>query len=414
MKSRALYIFDALLLAAIFAVPLAWLLDPLRINIGPLHLTVSWGWKPVIAPLLLLTLRAGIRRGRSGLLERSAVRKALLAILMPWGFLWATEYALALAGVEPALAPVVIRGENDKDGGGLVQFVRDADLGWMFKPGGEFRGRTVNSLGFLDREVSAQKAAGTRRVICMGDSCTAQGEPPYAGYLNALLTNAPLTSETWEAFNVGVHGFSSFQGLKLFRLRVKDLQPDLVTIYFGWNDHWIASKPDSIKYGRVMNPRLGTLVNALHRKRLYGILVRVLQRDRPEEAKPLQVRVPPGEYTRNLEQLVDEIREAGAVPLLITAPRGPQIASQIVRNNKSANMEEILALHDRYCELTRQVARDHSIELLDLASVLSNSTASAAFSGDGIHFRQPGLERVAVEIQAKLIDMAGRGTLRSP
>ena len=59
-------------------------------------------------------------------------------------------------------------------------------------------------MGFLDREVNPIKKNGTIRVICMGDSCTGQGIPPYSGYLHTELTNNPPGDLSWEAFNMGV------------------------------------------------------------------------------------------------------------------------------------------------------------------------------------------------------------------
>jgi len=38
-----LVLLDLLFLAALLAIPAAWLLDPLVIRLGPLHQTIHWG-----------------------------------------------------------------------------------------------------------------------------------------------------------------------------------------------------------------------------------------------------------------------------------------------------------------------------------------------------------------------------------
>ncbi len=322
-----------------------------------------------------------------------------------------SEGALALAGFDREIPPVTIEGESGPDES-PVHFARDAELGWVFQREGEFRGRPVNRLGFLDREVDVRKEPGIRRVICMGDSCAAQGSPPYSGYLHAQLAEDPVAPGNWEAFNVGVHGYSSWQGRKLYRLRVKEMEPDLVTLHFGWNDHWSAPQPDSVRFGRVFGARLGALLNALHRKRFYAFMVHAARGTvKPDSGETMAVRVPPETYARTLREWVDEIRADGAIPILLTAPRAARLASQVVRNNKLADMEEALAIHDRYVELTRRVANEKDVEIVDLAARFSGPDAAPLFSGDGIHFRKEGLRRIADEIHAHLRAMAERGEL---
>lgn len=58
-------VLDILLFAGVIALPLAWLFDPLRITWGPLNTTLSWGWKPVVIPALVLAARIALVRGPS-------------------------------------------------------------------------------------------------------------------------------------------------------------------------------------------------------------------------------------------------------------------------------------------------------------------------------------------------------------
>ncbi len=388
-------------------------MDPFQLALGRWHMSASWGLKPVIFLSLVLSVRLAAVRGSAGLLPKTPVKLLLLAVYSPWSVLLLADGVLALAGFDQPLPPIVIQGKSgSKAPMRYDAFADDAELGWILLPGTSFQGETVNQLGFLDREVSEDKAEGTRRVICMGDSCTAQGGPPYSGCLNELLQADPVTPGTWEAFNVGVHGYTSWQGLKLYRRRVRSLEGDVVTLFFGWNDHWSTRTPDSVQYPRVFSPFLGKLLNALQRKRFYAFMVHAL-RGRPETGAGdrLQVRVPPEEYARNLEMLVDEIRADGAIPVLITAPRTDRLAGRIIRANRPKDLENLLERHDRYADLTRRVAEEKNAELLDLAAILAEPESERLFLGDGVHFRQRGLERIAAEIHRHLKSMADRGAI---
>ncbi|HCF93474.1 MAG TPA: hypothetical protein DEW46_00275, partial [Verrucomicrobia bacterium] len=43
-------------------------------------------------------------------------------------------------------------------------------------------------------------------------------------------------------------GYSSVIGLRLFERRGTQLAPDVVTLYYGWNDHWRGgSMPDRVR-----------------------------------------------------------------------------------------------------------------------------------------------------------------------
>ena len=72
-------------------------------------------------------------------------------------------------------------------------------------------------------------------VLVLGDSCSFLGQSPYASRLTTLLRSDK--HPTVRVFNASCPGYSSAQGV----LRLKEfefLKPDVVLVYFGWNDHW--------------------------------------------------------------------------------------------------------------------------------------------------------------------------------
>jgi lysophospholipase L1-like esterase len=296
----------------------------------------------------------------------------------------------------------VVRGEGGKPVRADGSMVSDATLLWRYQRGATFNGRQVNALGFLDRDVTAQKNPGTRRVICLGDSCTAQGSPPYAGRLDQMLRDDPPDGHPWEAFNTGVHGYSVLQGLVLYRAEVSKLEPDIVTIYFGWNDHWLAHEKDGERLARAGSQTQTLLRNAIARKRLHTLLA---PESKPSESD--QIRVTPDEYRKGLADLMDAIRKSGAAPLVLTAPRAETIHRGIVHGGHAHSVHEAIELHDQYVAMTREVAAEQGAPVLDLAERFSGESSEQIFSKDGIHLTDAGLQRVAESIHAELKEMAG-------
>ena len=69
------------------------------------------------------------------------------------------------------------------------------------------------------------------------------------------------------------------------------------------------------------------------------------------------LRVPPDEYRSVLKAFIKEIRAAGAIPLLITAPRR-SLTSAVVGKRYVVSIEEGNRTHDQYIDITRKVAQE--------------------------------------------------------
>ncbi len=416
----ALNVMDPLLAVALLAAPAAWLFTRIAFRIGPVDVSVTWGLRPLVVPIALAALRWGFRAGarRLGvsdatwLWDRILCKRLALSIVSAFVALLVVEQILEAVGFEANVSPIVIKGENNEVFG-KYGMLADPVFTWKFSPGGEFKGWKINALGFRDREVTVAKAPGTVRVICYGDSCTADGGPPYSGCLHQLLRNDPPAGGSWEAFNMAVYGYSSVQGLKVFDLRGKALNPDIVTLYFGWNDHWMCGyRPDSNNQAFLMGRFGGGAMNVLRRKRFGQLLITALTRGRniaiPKLGGTLpadieeRYRVPPDEYRYTLSRFVREIRSSGAIPILITAPRGPALTQHLVNNGQGKSIEQLDRAHAQYIAITREVARDMGAELLDLAALFDNEASVPLFNRDGIHLTQDGLWRIAEVLHEKL------------
>jgi len=389
---------DVALVVTLIIALLAWFFDPWQITREEFRLRVSWGIKPWLALAALIVARSWVTRNTEPAPARLLLPRIALSIGITLIAFITLETVLRWFGVPKGEAVFVVHGQSGPAIRADGSMVSDADLLWRFQPGTVFNGRTVNQLGYLDREVSPVKSNGVVRVVCLGDSCSAQGIPPYSGHLNRLLNADPSHEIKWDAFNMAVHGYTVLQGLALFRTRVAALRPDIVTVFYGWNDHWLAEVPDAPRLARVGSP-LGTAVrNAIARKRMTVVLLKLRTGTRD---KAMVLRVPPDEYTVGLTKLAEEIRASGAQAILITAPRAKTISRRIVHAGHTRSVEEAIVLHDAYNDITRQVARHTGTRLFDLAAVLTEPTY---FSDDGIHYTDEGILRVAQLLKNEIDD----------
>ena len=79
------------------------------------------------------------------------------------------------------------------------------------------------------------KERGVFRIGVIGDSCSFLGVNLYPNRFAELVSEE--TGRKVEVVNASCPGYTSLQGVHRLA-EVWDWQPDLVVVYFGWNDHW--------------------------------------------------------------------------------------------------------------------------------------------------------------------------------
>jgi len=247
----------------------------------------------------------------------------------------------------------------------------------------------------------ADKIADARRrhpaVIFMGDSCTEFGTYPARTIAKLQQRGGALST----GVALGVGGWSSEQGLNLLRRDVVSLKPRVVTIYFGWNDHWVALGPT--------DPQLTTA----HRLQWAADHVRLMQlllKARMAAAGSMASRpnrVPIDRYRANLESMVRVARAAGSEAVLVTAPsnqvRGREPEYLKLRHVRS--LDEVVPLHDAYIAATRQVAHSTGAALCDAAAAFARlEPRDPYFQKDGIHLTARGDEQLAGLLASCIVD----------
>lgn len=249
-------------------------------------------------------------------------------------------------------------------------------------------------------------------IAFLGDSCTEFGSYPER-LLAALRAARPGLDPSGVALGVG--GWSSWQGRQQMRRDVAPHAPALVTLYFGWNDHWIGFGVDDRSIAEIG----GAIPSWLRRLRIAGALERAAVAWRARSRAGVRpARVSPADFAANLRDMVARARRAGSVPVVLTAPtshrRGAEPA--YLGSRWLEDLSQLVPLHEQYAEIARGVARAQGVPLCDLhaafAALPRTFTPGEYFQRDGIHLTPAGDERLA-ELLANclLASPAARGAL---
>jgi lysophospholipase L1-like esterase len=364
---------------------LAWgvLLPPAAAGLAGLFL-VPDHFPPQLVLSLLMAASLGILLAVRG----GPWRGKLLLALLPLGLLLWPEVGLRLAGFTFQPKQIVQFGFPTRED--MVYLEPDPDLFWRYPPE---PGR-VNSAGFPGEEFPTGKPPHRWRMVFLGDSCTQQGYPELVA---SYLTKRVGSGVEPDAVNLGLVGYSSYQGLVLARRWVEPLAPDLGVITFGWNDHWLA-------FGRSDAEKAAALFKPYHQLPRLWSISRVAQwviraasiRNTVPTGK---LRVSPEEYRANLIGIGEQFERAGSAVLLVTSPtsfatRG--VPAKFVEEGFATSKDRALTLHRQYNQVVREVAELRGWYLADLAAAAAElSEPSEVFMQDGVHFTEPGVRWVA-------------------
>ena len=309
------------------------------------------------------------------------------------------EGVLRFAGFEYDTVPSYIsfRQEGYMFGDDKVRtFERDDHLFWRLVPNNPRMG--INPQGFRGRPFKEERDPGMKRIVCLGCSVTFGLYEPkaYAYFLEEQL-NTCGGKDRVEVYNMGVPGYSSFQGLRLLKSRAMDFNPDLVIAAFGWNDHWlIMNRPD-----KEQKPRPWT-VKALSASRLYQLLHRTWWEFREQNldvgVRADDVRVSLTDFEENLRKMASRAREKGANTLFVTLPTSiidrEDTPGYLIRDGLLDARQDLPSLHASYNEATRRVAKEVGAFLADCDRVLSPDVRALTMR-DGIHPNEDGHRRIA-------------------
>lgn len=278
----------------------------------------------------------------------------------------------------------------------------------------------VNSKGFIGVEFSAEKPKNVYRIFTIGDSCTfGIMEYTYPGVLHKML-HADKSGKEFEVINAGVEGYHS--GFALARLKedVLQYQPDLVTIYVGWNDFMKANPENLAETGRYT--ALARLMEQSYLIKAYKKVI--FSYVRPVLAKPNVVNTTDdlhfydtfesSEFRGNLLEMIKILKAKHIKALIMTRPtvvREGMSEEDIKRQNvmfpwygNAYSVNKLLSLHRAYNRMIRSVAEHEEIPLVDLDAEFEKYDKYSLF-WDTMHPNEKGQRIIADSIYAKIQEM---------
>jgi lysophospholipase L1-like esterase len=314
------------------------------------------------------------------------VRPSIIATLLLAGTiigLLTGELALRIGGFRFQTFPTVQFGWPEPWAIDNV-YTPDQDVFWVTRDYGEVLG-------------SARRAHPA--VMFMGDSTTQFGAYPRLTMERLAACGSRFTS----GVKVGVGGWSTEQGLAQLRRDVLPLHPRVVTILYGWNDHWLAyGRPDA-------EARPGRLWFWLSQHSRLAQLVLKVRFAIASRASKSQMRVELPRYRENLATMVHLVHDAGSQVVLITAPSDhvPGQEPQYLALRHVKRLSDVVPLHRAYVEATRQVAAAEGAVVCDAAAAFDalGPARRQHFVQDGIHLSEAG-DRVLANLLADCIERA--------
>jgi lysophospholipase L1-like esterase len=284
-------------------------------------------------------------------------------------------------------------------------------------PGG--RRIRINSKGFVGVEFADVKPAGIYRVFAVGDSCTFGGDwdVSYSAFLDKMLN---ADGRRYEVINAGIEGYNSEYALGRIRDDILKYNPDLVTIYIGWNDLMKVSPDNMSSSGRVT--WLGT---ALSRSYLYKGLSKVLFiYIRPLLIPPgLSGKSPnsmflinsvPATYEENVAAMVALLRERNVRVLLLTRPTvlTRDMSAEDLKTQhvffpyfpEAYSVPRLLSLHDAYNNSIRRLATRLQVPIVDLDEVFDRQDKRTLF-WDTMHPSKQGHELIAAALAPRIREL---------
>lgn len=252
------------------------------------------------------------------------------------------------------------------------------------------------------------KAAGVYRIAVLGDSCSFLGRYLYVNRLEDLLQEHCAMKV--DVVNASCPAYSSFQGVRRLD-EVLRWEPDILIVYFGWNDHWQSLNGKTDAEVAANREVAGGIAKVLHFSRVYWTIFNLAASNSAvtrggEKRNPS--RVPLEDYRDNLHHIAGKTKQSGCSVVFITAP------TMLIENQMSQksieffgkfhamnrrDVEAIPATHAAYNEAVRKTAKEFShADLVDLERLWKIEEMQDRFRADGIHFTETGHRQVAKEL----------------
>lgn len=306
--------------------------------------------------------------------------------------------------------------------------VCDPILGYRINPKFKPLGQPLNRAGFRTHEFGP-KQPGVYRIVSLGDSNTLGRignrigwvREPYPQRLERIVEERVGPGKV-EVFNAGMSAYMSFHGVMLLRTKLRGLEPDLITVRYGWADHLMSSMiVESGSVFREPQSALGRAVEdvllqiSLYRfARRLGLELQALRRPVADQARAVLAEqtgwkafIALPDYQHNLRRIVEIGHGRGAEVWLLTSPWNPapgRTAAKMLGLMNKLSYDQVIEIHRSYNEATRQVGAELDVPVVDLEALYGEHADEVLFiPEDTIHPIQAGHDLEAGALYGRLV-----------
>jgi len=297
---------------------------------------------------------------------------------------------------------------------GLFEF--DPLLTWRLKPGlqkqwWDFTSVSTNAAHLrLDHEVGPKRGL---RIVCLGDSVTFgyrvpvvdrehpgvsnPAEKTYPQRLEAEL-RAKYPGREIEVLPLACPGYTSWQGLAWLRRDIAELQPDIVTACFGWNDARAAGLPDRATMPQGPQVAVRRIVA---RSQLLLHITQMGQRkmvsSQPVEPEP---RSSQAEYVENIGAMADVCREHHAkFVVILPVYRDPNTPGDYPETKNYEGDPAEGKRMSAYREALRTEVQKRALPLVAVPELMESAwPGNGQYFGERIHPNAAGHELLAKRV----------------
>ncbi|MGE3063626.1 MAG: SGNH/GDSL hydrolase family protein [bacterium] len=324
----------------------------------------------------LLLLKKNLRTNR--ILNSHPIIMTIYFIIVLAGTAEGAVVMLHQANLIKLYSPLLIMGRGEGDDWRRAHITGDKskvyDPVMFWKPSTEY---PYNKYGFKGIPYEDKKSS-KKRIFFYGDSNTdGQDLISYPYYLQRMF------QDSFEVFNAGVAGWSSYQGLKRLKEDVGRWSPDVVFFSFGWND----AAGGMGKQDKDYNPPSEMTVKAQRFLLNYKIVLLFLNQIKREETKhrAYQPRVAKSDYIGNMKEVLSLCREKNIRVVFMTRP----YAYDSVFFKTDSTFRRFVP---EYNETLRVFASENQAELLDIEGEFFGREE---YFADESHFNEKGYEKMA-------------------
>jgi lysophospholipase L1-like esterase len=264
------------------------------------------------------------------------------------------------------------------------------------------------------------KQPGTIRIVCFGDSVTfgfrvpvvwpdkpTEYDPNWLPYPMLLEKELRATNpgRSIEVITMAVPGYTSHQGLAWMRREIDRLQPDLLTISFGWNDASISDVPDREAI-RTDNSAVAVRWLIDHSQAFAHATRWLRSKVTASQAGPVRPasRVSQEEYVANMLAMVQLAQARDIETIVMAAPYRDVVATAPEGS-----------LMQSYRDSLRAAMKDRRIRFLEIIELTEKAYPSnEGWFGERIHPNHMGHRLIASEMLNLLNSTGGLRDLKLP